>query len=156
VLSRRAAAALLCALPFDAAAQATPQAFLEEIYKPYLAHDFKGQSYTQVNRFFAPDLARAIERDVREAQRRMEVPALDGDPFIDAQDWDITKLSISAKVEGTKATAFVGFENLGKPVRLTVDLIQTPVGWRIADIEAPSGSLRALYKLPQGPERPRP
>ncbi|MDP1965201.1 MAG: hypothetical protein Q8K93_23710 [Reyranella sp.] len=42
----------------------------------------------------------------------------------------------------------MGFENQGKPVRLTVDLIQTPVGWRIADIAAPSGSLRALYKLP--------
>jgi hypothetical protein len=42
----------------------------------------------------------------------------------------------------------VGFENLGKQVRLTVDLIQTPAGWRIADIKAPSGSLRALYKLP--------
>lgn len=148
MLKRRAAAALFCALPFDAGAQTTPQAFLEAIYQPYLAHDFKGQSYTQVNRFFAPDLARAIERDVRDAQRRMEVPALDGDPFIDAQDWDISKLSISAKVDGTKATALVGFENQGKPVQLTLDLVQTPVGWRIADIEAPSGSLRKLYKLP--------
>jgi hypothetical protein len=153
VLRRRAAAALFCALPagflpFGAGAQTTPQAFLEAIYRPYLAHDFKGQSYTQVNRFFAPDLARAIEHDVRDAQRRMEVPALDGDPFIDAQDWEISKLSISAKVDGTKATALVGFENLGKPVSLTLDLIQTPVGWRIANIEAPSGSLRALYKLP--------
>ena len=153
MLRRRATAALLCALPagflpFGAGAQTTPQAFLEAIYQPYLAHDFKGQSYTQVNRFFAPDLARAIERDVRDAQRRMEVPALDGDPFIDAQDWEISKLSISAKVDGAKATALVGFENLGKPVSLTLDLIQTPVGWRIANIEAPSGSLRALYKLP--------
>lgn len=153
MLRRRLATALFCALPlgitsFDAGAQTSPQAFLEDIYRPYLTQDFKGQSYTQVNRFFAPDLARAIERDVRDAQRRMEVPALDGDPFIDAQDWEISKLSISAKVDGTKATAFVGFENLGKPVQLTVDLVQTPVGWRIADIEAPSGSLRKLYKLP--------
>lgn len=148
MLRRRAATALLCALPLGVTAQTSPQAFLEAIYQPYLAHDFKGQSYTQVNRFFAPDLARAIEHDVRDAQRRMEVPALDGDPFIDAQDWDISKLSISAQVDGTKAIALVGFENQGKPVRLTLDLIQTPVGWRIADIAAPSGSLRALYKLP--------
>lgn len=148
MLRRRVAVALLCTAPFGAAAQMTPQTFLEGIYRPYLAQDFKGQSYAQVDRFFAPDLARAINLDMREAARRKEVPALDGDPFIDAQDWDISKLSISATIDGTKATALVGFENLGKPVRLTVDLIQTPVGWRIADINAPSGSLRALYKLP--------
>ncbi len=128
--------------------QLSPQTFLEGIYRPYLADDFKGQSYTQVNRFFTADLARAIETDMREASRLKEVPTLDGDPFIDAQDWEIGKLSISATVDGTKATGLVGFENLGKQIRLTVDLIQTPAGWRIADIKAPSGSLRALYKLP--------
>ena len=153
MLRRQVAAALLCALPlgiapFDAGAQTTPQAFLESIYQPYLSMDFKGQSYTHVDRFFAPDLARAIDHDMREAARLREVPTLDGDPFLDAQDWEISKLSISAKVDGAKATALVGFENLGKPVHLSVDLIQTPVGWRIADINAPSGSLRALYKLP--------
>jgi hypothetical protein len=25
--------------------------------------------------------------------------------------------------------------------------VKTPAGWRIADIKAPSGSLKALYKL---------
>ena len=148
MLRRQLAAALLCVLPLGATAQTTPQAFLESIYQPYLSQDFKGQSYTHVDRFFAPDLARAIDHDMREAARLKEVPTLDGDPFLDAQDWEISKLSISAKVDGAKATAVVGFENLGKPVRLSVDLIQTPVGWRIADISAPSGSLRALYKLP--------
>lgn len=156
-MTRRAAitVALLCtsqALPPAVARaqqqQTSPQAFLEGIYRPYLADDFKGQSYTHVNRFFTPDLAHAIETDMREASRRKDVPTLDGDPFIDAQDWEIGKLSISAKVDGAKATGLVGFENLGKQVQLTVDLIQTPTGWRIADIKAPSGSLRALYKLP--------
>ena len=138
---------MLCAVSADAGAQTTPQAFLERLYRPYLAADFKGQSYTSVDQFFVPDLARAIERDMREAARRKEVPTLDGDPFVDAQDWEITKLSISATIDGTKATGRVGFDNLGKPVRLTIDLLQTTAGWRIADIEAPSGSLRALYKL---------
>ena len=66
----------------------TPEAFLRGIYTPYPNHDFKGQPFWQVDRFFTPELARAIEADMREAKRRGEVPRLDGDPFVDAQDWD--------------------------------------------------------------------
>ena len=106
--SRRLILAVLGALPAQAWAQGqgqgqseppkdtvTPEAFLRGIYTPYPNHDFKGQPFWQVDRFFAPDLARAIEADMREAKRRGEVPRLDGDPFVDAQDWDIAKLAIS-------------------------------------------------------------
>ena len=124
----------------------SPEAFLRGIYTPYPSDDFKGQPFWQVDRFFAPELGRAIEDDMREAKRRGEVPKLDGDPFIDAQDWDIEKLNISVKTEGTKATGFVSFENQGKPTQITLDLIHTGVGWRIADIKAPSGTLSDLYK----------
>lgn len=124
----------------------TPEAFLREIYTPYPNHDFKGQPFWQVDRFFAPDLARAIEADMREAKRRGEVPKLDGDPFIDAQDWDIDKLAISVTTEGPKATGLVSFENLGKPTEITLDLVRTGVGWRITDINSPSGKLSELYK----------
>ena len=125
----------------------TPESFLRGIYAPYPNQDFKGQPYWQVDRFFAPDLARAIEADMREAKRRGEVPKLDGDPFIDAQDWDIAKLAISVKSDdGSTATGVVSFENLGKPTQITLDLIRTGVGWRIADIKSPSGTLSELYK----------
>ena len=81
--SRRLILAALGALPAQAWAQApsqgpketlTPEAFLRGIYTPYPNHDFKGQPFWQVDRFFAPDLARAIEADMREAKRRGEVP----------------------------------------------------------------------------------
>jgi len=149
----------LCVLPGIARAQGqsqsqgqvprdtlTPEAFLRGIYTPYPDHDFKGQPFWQVNRFFAPDLARAIEADMREAKRRGEAPKLDGDPFVDAQDWDIAKLSISVKADGPRAVGFVSFENLGKPTQIQLDLVRTGAGWRIADIEAPSGKLSDLYK----------
>jgi Protein of unknown function (DUF3828) len=125
----------------------TPESFLRGIYTPYPNQDFKGQPYWQVDRFFAPDLARAIEADMREAKRRGEVPKLDGDPFIDAQDWDIAKLAITVKSDdGSKATGVVSFENLGKPTQITLDLIRTGMGWRISDIQSPSGTLSELYK----------
>ena len=156
---RRLVLAAIAALPAQAWAQAqepgkseppketvTPEAFLRGIYTPYPNQDFKGQPFWQVDRFFAPDLARAIEADMREAKRRGEVPRLDGDPFVDAQDWDIAKLAISVQAEGPKATGLVSFENQGKPTQIKLDLVRTGMGWRIADIKSPSGTLSELYK----------
>ena len=157
--SRRLILAILGALPAQAWAQAqepgkseppketvTPEAFLRGIYTPYPNQDFKGQPFWQVDRFFTPDLARAIEADMREAKRRGEVPRLDGDPFVDAQDWDIAKLAISVKTEGPKTVGMVSFENQGKPTEIKLDLVRTGMGWRIADIKAPSGTLSELYR----------
>ena len=142
-------AAFMCALATPALAQhPSAQAFLEATYKPYLAKNFPGQPYGEASRFFVPVLARAMAADNAAAARRGEVPLLGGDPFVDAQDWEITKLAIAVVPNGTTAaTATVTFANLGKATRLSIELEQTPAGWRIADIKAPSGSLRALYKL---------
>ena len=149
MLERRLVLVGFCALPFAAQAQAqSPQSFLQSIYDPYLKDDFKGQPYWQVDRYFSPELARAIEADMREAKRRGEVPALDGDPFIDAQDWDVENLAINVKTDGDghKATGEVTFDNLGKRTQVTLDLLRTGIGWRIADIKSPSGVLSDLYK----------
>ena len=149
MLERRLVLVAFCALPFAAQAQAqSPQSFLQSIYDPYLKDDFKGQPYWQVDRYFSPELARAIEADMREAKRRGEVPALDGDPFIDAQDWDVENLVINVKTDGDgqKATGEVSFDNLGKRTQVTLDLLRTGIGWRIVDIKSPSGLLSDLYK----------
>ena len=157
--SRRLILAALGALPAQAWAQGqgqaqseppkdtvTPEAFLRGIYTPYPNQDFKGQPFWQVDRFFAPDLARVIEADMREAKRRGEVPRLDGDPFVDAQDWDIAKLAITVNTEGPKTVGLVSFENQGKPTEIKLDLVRTGMGWRIIDIKWPSGTLSELYK----------
>jgi hypothetical protein len=153
VPSRRWILAASCALPAAARAQGqsprdalTPEGFLRGIYTPYPDHDFKGQPFWQVDRFFAPELARTIEADMREAKRRGEAPKLDGDPFVDAQDWDIANLAISVKTDGPRAVGLVSFENQGKPTEITLDLVRTGMGWRITDIKAPSGTLSDLYK----------
>ncbi|WP_428683524.1 DUF3828 domain-containing protein [Reyranella sp.] len=132
----------------DASAQAaTAQAFVENLYRPYLAKGFRGQPYDDTARFFVPALAHAIDRDNREAKLRNEVPTLNGDPFVDAQDWEISRLSIDVTASGDAATARVSFQNFGETKRVLLELAKTPAGWRIAEIKAPSGSLKALYKL---------
>jgi hypothetical protein len=131
----------------EAMAQATAQAFVDNLYRPYLKAGFPGQPYDDAARFFVPALAQAMDRDNREAKRLKEVPTLNGDPFVDAQDWEISKLSIDVTGSGDTATARVSFQNFGEARRVLLELVKTPAGWRIADIKAPSGSLKALYKL---------
>lgn len=149
-LGRRAAFILWLGTAFAGPAtaqQPTPQAFLESIYKPYLGKDFKGQPYGEAGRYFAPALATVMERDMQDAKRRGEPPTLDGDPFVDAQEWQITDLAISVKMKSAlTAVATVTFANFGKPNRLKIPLVQTAAGWRIADVISTRGSLSSLYK----------
>lgn len=129
----------------------TAQAFVEAIYKPYANKGFKGIPYStvpSVRGYFEPTLAAAIIKDMEAADRRKEVPKLNGDPFIDAQDWEIANLAIDVKSAGERAKATVNFTNFGQPKTVTLDLVKSSsAGWRIADISAPSGSLRKLFKV---------
>jgi hypothetical protein len=148
VLSRRLMALLLLAVPVAASAQEqTPQQFLGSIYDPYRKADFKGQPYWEVHRFFEPELARAIDKDFAEAKKRKEVPTLDGDPFVDAQDWKIDSLAYASSVNGDKAAGAVSFTNFGEPKGVALTMVKAPAGWRISNIVTANGSLRALFKL---------
>jgi hypothetical protein len=133
-----------------AAPAATPRAFVEAIYKSYLGKDSKGVLLTDeaaIRRYFAPPLADALVKDRVEADKRGDVPTLDGDPFVDAQDWEISRLSINVNTAGADtATATVTFTNFKKPVTMRLDLVNTAAGWRIAEIKAPNWSLRDLMK----------
>jgi Protein of unknown function (DUF3828) len=133
------------------AESASPRAFIDAIYKPYLAKTYRGadtNNPANVRRYFEPKLANAIIADMAAAVKRNEVPTLDGDPFIDAQDWEIADLAIDIKPAGpTKARATVDFTNFRKPKTVTLDLVKTAQGWRIADIMAPSGSIGQLFKV---------
>jgi hypothetical protein len=134
---RRAFALALLAVPIAAGAQsAAPLDFLRSIYEPYKQAGFKGQPYWEARRFFVTDLAEAIERDFEKAKKSQEVPALDGDPFLNAQDWNIKR-----------AVGAVALDNLGTPTLLALFLVETPQGWRIDDIVSRGSSLRASFKL---------
>ena len=148
---RRAAFASLLLLP-GAVAMAQDNsliAFLQSIYDPYKNKAFKGQPYSEASRFFAPELARAIERDMNDSKKRNEAPLLNGDPFLDAQEWQVTAIAYAASLtaDKSKGAGSVAFVNLGEPKGISLTLVSTPQGWRITDIIGPSGSLRALYKL---------
>lgn len=132
---------------------ASPQTFLDHIYKVYRDNNnAKGIDYSKpdnIRRYFGPQLAKAMLKDMADAKKKNEVPLLNGDPFIDAQDWAIANLKVELKPGATRrnATGVVTFTNAKEPKTVTLDLIKTGDGWRIYEITAPSGSLRGLYKL---------
>jgi hypothetical protein len=151
---RKAFLTLLAAIAAITAAVAetgSPQAFVDGIYKHYLGKDSKGlplSSATVIRRYFAPPLADAIVKDFAAAHKRGEVPDLNGDPFVDAQDWEISNLKTAVKPAGANAAvATVTFVMFKKPRTVTLDLVNTRAGWRVAEIRWARGSLRALYKL---------
>jgi hypothetical protein len=145
-------AGLIIAETAAVAKGASPLAFIENIYKPYRnSSSARGVDYSRpevIRKHFAPLLAKAMVKDFAAAKKRGEVPALNGDPFIDAQDWEIGELKIEVKDTGhRRAVGVVTFTNASEPRTVTLDLIKTASGWRIADISAPSGSLRELYQI---------
>ncbi len=139
------------ARPAPVASQAvpgpSPEKFLDDLYRPYLDKNFKGQPYSEAARFFEPVLAAAMEQNRKEAAAAGKPPALSADPFVDPKDWLISRLEVAAAPTAAGATGSVLFVNQGAPRHLTISLVKTPAGWRIAEIRGGTVSLRALYKL---------
>lgn len=151
-LAMQACLVAASALAFTATAEtSSPRDFVNGIYRPYLDKNANGSPLandTVIRGYFAPPLADAIIKDFAEAHKRGEVPLLNGDPFVDAQDWEISNLDIAVKSTGADtALATVTFMMFMKPRTVTLELANTPAGWRIAEIRWASGSLRTLYKL---------
>ena len=151
-LAMQAVMVAASAMAFAATAETTsPQSFVDGIYKHYLGKDSKGlplSSEAEIRRYFAPPLSDAMVKDFATAEKAGEVPLLNGDPFIDAQDWEISNLKTAVKSTGANtAVATASFTMFMKPRTVTLDLLSTPAGWRITDIRWAKGSLRAVYKL---------
>jgi hypothetical protein len=139
VATLMSAAALAGLAPLAArAADSDPKAFLEAIYAAYQGKDSKGvllDTDAQVKRYFDPKLASLIAQDRRKAARRKEVPNLDGDPFVNAQDWEIKSVAIEMHDVGPdKAGATVKLDNGGTMTTVGYELVRQRDGWRIANI----------------------
>jgi len=129
------------------------KSFVETIYKRYLGKNVPGVDLATreaLEQYFTPSLADLIEKDAKEAEKLQEAPLLNGDPFVDAQDWEITDPSATIQEQASdRAAATVSFKNFGKAMTVRLTLVLTPKGWRVDDVFWSEGNLRALYKPPQ-------
>lgn len=137
-----------------AAGDAAATAFVTKIYDAYKGKDAKGINWEtagDLRRYFEPSLVDLIMKDRKDAAKHQEVPTLDGDPFISAQEWDIAAFDIAVTdVPPDKATATVTYKNFDTPMKLVLNLVKVRNDWRIADIvttrEGQTESLRGLFK----------
>ncbi len=136
--------------PLPVKADAEAQKFLETIYSKYTGQNSPGvvlDSNDVLVGYFTPELAAMIALDAARSQKSDEPPALDGDPFVGAQDWDIKDLSITVKdIAPDKAAGLVSFTNMGEKQIVELNLKKLAQGWRIDDIRWADGTLRGILK----------
>ncbi|MEA3008687.1 MAG: hypothetical protein QOJ91_379 [Sphingomonadales bacterium] len=135
-----AAALLAPGLPVEA-----PKAFVERLYAGYRDPDFNPLAHPR--RIFAPPLVAAIREDARLS--RGEVGYMDADPLCQCQDSAGLRATIDevGRTGATAATARVLVDFGGSDRRdLTLRLVRTPAGWRVADI-ATADDLSLLESL---------
>jgi hypothetical protein len=143
-------ASALTAWAPTALADPAAKAFLEKIYAAYKGKSSKGillDSDAKLRLYFEPKLAALMIKDRKDAAKRGDVPELDGDPFINAQDWEIGPVDIAVSdIAPDKASATVRFTNLKMPTTVVYDLVKLKEGWRIADITWDGkDTLRGIY-----------
>lgn len=92
-------------------------------------------------KYFTPEMAARIDADARQAAAKDEPPALNGDPFVGAQDWQVSELAIAVakSTEPDRTMAVIAFKNYGAPTEVKLSLARSAMGagtgWQIADID---------------------
>jgi Protein of unknown function (DUF3828) len=145
----------VCVAAAGPALAADPEAaaFVTSIYAAYKGKNAKGirlDTDANLRRYFEPSLAALMIKDQKDAARRHDAPNLDGDPFVDAQDWDIAAFDIAVTdTVNDTATATVKFRNSDTPTVVVLDLVKTGNDWRVGDVtwqhDGKKETLRGLY-----------
>ena len=91
-----------------------------------------------------------MAKDQQAAAQRNETGLLDFDPFLDAQDWDVTGFDIVViDTAAGKAKATVKFVNEGDAETIVLDLVQVENAWRIYDVtwlrDGKAETLRGIF-----------
>jgi Mrp family chromosome partitioning ATPase len=133
---------------------AAAKTFVEQVYADYAKPDWAGRSHRQAN-FYTVPLYHAILLDQR--FHLEDTPRLDGDPLCDFQDpGDPGKLALQSiavtAASPTTARATVAFLLAEAPHTVTLTLVRTPDGWRIADVA--TKAVPSLYRASTTAKKP--
>jgi hypothetical protein len=132
--------AVLVAMPVSALDG--PDQLIRSVYAAERAPD----THALVERYFAADLAKALEHDSSDPN---EVGAVDFDYRYAAQDWDTKTVNFSTGGVNGQTWVSATFTNFGEAKEVLYAMCLRKDGWRIADVHAPDRdwSLRDMLKL---------
>ncbi|MBS2027499.1 MAG: DUF3828 domain-containing protein [Deltaproteobacteria bacterium] len=145
-------AAAVVALGLSAAPAEDPlaRAFVQSIYAHYIGGNTQGvklDKKSDLKKLFSPQLVAAILADRDAAAKKGDVPNLDGDPFVDAQDWEIAKVDIAISQSAPdRAQATVKFTSADEAKTVVLDLVKLKDGWRVAEVTSGTTKLSAILK----------
>jgi hypothetical protein len=121
-------------------------AFVVQIYADHIGPNegFALDTDRDFRRYFEPALAERMIRDAHDAWNKRDRARLDYDVFVDASSWSFKTVRVAIAPHGPRrAVAAVTFDEAGARRTIRLDLVRLRVGWRISDIRAPRGDLRA-------------
>lgn len=151
VVRRALVAALLgFACACSPAASNGPDATIEALYQPYLA-----DSHTPDWRLslpMTPDLAALV--DAEDSDRGEGVGAIETDPVVAAQDFELSNLVVSLDNPPANgaATVTARFNNFGAPTTVQFDMVgDDSAGWRVTNIRSGDSDLRAQLTATASP-----
>ena len=108
----------------------TPEALLQTFYEPYFSGNFADDDTV-----FRSERLNALYEADAQSTPEGEMGAIEFDPYVNGQDYEITDLTIGEPlVEGGTATVEVSFLNFGQLTELTYDLVLEQGGWKIDDV----------------------
>ena len=149
VLILGAAGALLAAAPGAAEPPALPppplrytegvetaRVFVDQLFAPYAANAVP-DLFGQPELTFEPELAAAIAALAARMAQTGDMPGSFGaDPLCNCQDYgDVSYRIGSIGQINERATVIVAFANFGQVEQRRVDLLRTPQGWRVFDLD---------------------
>jgi len=125
-----------------------PKTFVTEVYRRLIASESTHSSYNPPEDIYTPRLETLVREDKRKAKG--EVGCLDFDFWLNAQDWKITRLEITAIDDGPeRKTVISKFRNLGEPQEIHFDFRKNAGRWLLDDVHslsAPPWTLSEILK----------
>lgn len=125
-----------------------PAKAVREFYEFHFAQDmgFTPESVREREKWLAPDLVALCDAYFQRPSSPEEVPAIDGDPFTNSQEYPKTFRVGTARVTGEVARVPVRlYWSAGPPRSVTVHLVRIAGKWMIWDVIPASGpSFRKL------------
>lgn len=132
----------------DSRAILDPAGVVRTLYAPYIVADAQAPALADA----APWSAR-MQADIAAMHARTQDgdgPALDFDPIIDAQDFQLSNISATtdAVVEGSHAVVRAQFNNIGEPQEVTYDLVWEDDRWKVDNIRTSEWDMRVIVTSP--------
>ena len=129
--------------------ETTPAGAVQSLYADHFAHDmaFTPESVARKRKWLAPDLVRLITAYFAKPDKPDEVPAIDGDPFTDSQEYPTGFALGVPMIERDQATVAVELAMEPKKRLVSVRLHHKRDRWLVTDlVYEDGGTLRQLLK----------